>query len=328
MIFVNGNPFEQASALRYFSFARHALIVAFDVLKIGAGSRVLMPEYICRDLLSSLYAVGAVPVYYRVNQELAPALPPEQWPDADAVLMVDYFGFAQDAVPFERYRARTGAFLIEDNAHGFLSRDEDGRWLGRRGDAGIFSLRKTFWLENGAALVFESAGVPLPAQLEGLDTSGTASIRIRRGVSKLPGGRAVIARAARVMRTARRLLSGHAVPLPSLDAETLIPMPANPARCLLPILGSLDFAAEVARRRGLYIQIEQRVRAAGMTPVFNRLPGQTVPYGLPVYCDDPQRLTRIAASLHLDCFRWPDLPKALASEAPPHYRRLYLVNFL
>ncbi len=324
----NVSPLDSAPALRYFSLARHALVAALDTLGISGTPRVLLPEYICRDLLSSLYAVGAVPVYYPINKELAPGLPPEQWPDADAVLMVDYFGFAQDTAPFERYRARTGAFLIEDNAHGFLSRDEDGRWLGRRGDAGIFSLRKTFWLDNGAALVFESASVPLAPQLEPLDSPGAASVRIRRGICGLPGGRVVIARATRVMRNLRQFVNGHAVPLPAQDAETAIPPPANPSRSLLPMLGSLDFGAEGARRRGLYIQLEQRVRAAGMKPVFNCLPDQTVPYGLPVYCDDPQLLVRIAASMHLDCFRWPDLPEALASQAPPHYRRLHLVNFL
>ena len=71
-----------------------------------------------------------------------------------ALLAVNYFGFAQDLAPFREYCLRTGATLIEDNAHGFLSKDTSGVLLGTRADLGITSIRKTFRLVNGAALYF------------------------------------------------------------------------------------------------------------------------------------------------------------------------------
>ena len=71
-----------------------------------------------------------------------------------AVLAVNYFGFAQDLAPFREYCLRTGATLVEDNAHGFLSKDASGVLLGTRADLGITSIRKTFRLVNGAALYF------------------------------------------------------------------------------------------------------------------------------------------------------------------------------
>ncbi len=74
-----------------------------------------------------------------------------------AVLAVNYFGFAQDLAPFREYCSRTGATLIEDNAHGFLSKDTSGVLLGTRADLGITSIRKTFRLVNGAALYFSGA---------------------------------------------------------------------------------------------------------------------------------------------------------------------------
>ena len=71
-----------------------------------------------------------------------------------AVLAVNYFGFAQELAPFREYCLRTGATLIEDNAHGFLSKDTSGVLLGMRTGLGITSIRKTFRLVNGAALFF------------------------------------------------------------------------------------------------------------------------------------------------------------------------------
>lgn len=333
-----GSPLDAAPALRSFSLARHALVAGLKALGVGSGARVLLPEYICRDLLAALHAAGAVPVYYPVDTRLAPALPAHEWPVAAAVLMVNYFGFAQQAAPFEQYRARTGAWLIEDNAHGFLSRDVSGRWLGRRGDAGIFSLRKTFWLDNGAALTLESAPAALPPQLDETDTPGAGKIRLRRALHTLPAGRAIAALAARTLRvvrkpaSARRVSSGAvlgAVDENDVDeSETVIPGSAAPFRGFARMLAAQDLAAEASRRRALYLKLEPRARALGMLPVFDALPGETVPYGLPVYCDDASALARLAAAEHLDSIQWPDLPAAVAAQAPAHYRRLHLINFL
>ncbi len=332
-----GSPLDAAPALRYFSLARHALVAGLKALGVGSGARVLLPEYICRDVLAALHAAGAVPVYYPVDARLAPALPSDEWPVAAAVLMVNYFGFAQQAAPFEQYRARTGAWLIEDNAHGFLSRDVSGRWLGRRGDAGIFSLRKTFWLDNGAALTLESVPAALPPQLDETDTPGAGKIRLRRALHTLPAGRAIAALAARTLRVVRKAASARRVSSGAVlgavdESEAVIPSSAPPFRGFARMLAAQDFAAEASRRRALYLKLEPRARALGMLPVFDALPDETVPYGLPVYCDDASALARLAAAEHLDSIQWPDLPAAVAAQAPSHatahYRRLHLINFL
>ena len=308
--------------------------MGLKALGVGNGTRVLLPEYICRDVLAALHAAGAVPVYYPVDARLAPAPPPGEWPEAAAVLMVNYFGFAQDPEPFEQYRARTGARLIEDNAHGFLGRDASGRWLGRRGDAGLFSLRKTFLFDNGAALTLESPHASLPPQLDEMYTLGAGSIRMRRALHALPAGRGMAALAGRMVRLVRkafiaRRMSTEAALTATIDeAETVIPGSAAPFQGFARMLAAQDFAAEVSRRRALYAMLEPRARALGMMPVFETLPAETVPYGLPVYCDDAAPLARLAASAHLDWIQWPDLPKAVAVQAPPHYRRLHLINFL
>src|SRR5581483_6103533 len=129
-----------------------APVEALRAARIKGGDAVLLPEFICRDVLASLHAVGADAVWYPVSSDLLPASSPATWPQARALLAVNYFGFPQDFEPFRAYAARTGAVLIEDNAHGFLSRDQTGRWLGTRGCAGLFSIRKSLPVPDGAAL--------------------------------------------------------------------------------------------------------------------------------------------------------------------------------
>ncbi len=316
--------------VRYFSLARHALASLLRSLGIGAGARVLLPEYICRDVLASIHAVGAIAEYYPVDSGLAPAVGPERWPRADAVIMVNYFGFPQDPLPFERYREVCGAMLIEDNAHGFLSRDEHGRWLGRRGDAGIFSLRKTLLLPNGAAFCLnrETCRVAPPRPLEELAVPVPLGMWLRSALRVFPHGRQIAQRAALLQRQVRRLRTGHAIPPPTADAEVAIPGDAHPFRGLQAALAALDVDAEIARRRALYAALCDRTAAVGARPVFPQLPAGTVPYGLPVYTEGAEALGRLAQEFGLDSFRWPDLPQALAATAPPHYRNLHLVNFL
>lgn len=321
---------DEGVVVRYFSLARHALVALFRVLGIGLGARVLLPEYICRDLLASIHAVGAIVDYYPVDSRLAPAGAPEKWPRADAVIMVNYFGFPQDPMPFERYRDRCGAILIEDNAHGFLSRDQAGRWLGLRGDAGLFSLRKTLLVPNGAAFSVkrEQCRVPVPSPLDEVVVPVPLGMRIRLALRTLPRGRRIALHAANLQRMARMLRTGHAVPPPAADAEMVIPGSPHPFQGLQAALAAQEIEKEIARRRALYGVLCARVAATGATLVFPTLPEGTTPYGLPVYTDDAAALERLARNFGLDSFRWPDLPDALMASAPRHYRNLHLVNFL
>ena len=327
---LGGNKPDGGSAVRYFSLARHALVALLRTLGVRAGGRVLLPEYICRDLLASLSAVGACPVFYPVDSQLAPARSFEHWPRADAVLMVDYFGFAQEIDPFEQYCKRTGALLIEDNAHGYLSRDASGQWLGQRGDAGLFSFRKTLLLADGAAyrLNRDTARWQPAVQLGEADSPVPLGISVRRGLRGFPGGRYLAARGASLQRAVRMLRTGHALPLPAEDAERVIPGAPHPHLGLEATLAGYAMEPEIGRRRQLYEALEARVRACGARPVYPRLPAGTVPYGMPVYCNDGLALARVAGAAGLDSFRWPDLPDALAATAPPHYQHLHVINFL
>ena len=269
-------------------------------------------------------------VFYPVNESLQPASDHAEWPYADAVVAVNYFGFAQPLGPFEAYCKNSGACLIEDNAHGFLSRDESGNWLGLRGDIGLFSLRKTFLMINGAALVVREKEIAsrLDSQLASIEMLPPGGLRVRRALRSLTGSRLPELIAAEALRSVRRFCKGHAIPLSDPEVEVRVPGPTAPSVDLLETLARQDFSAEIERRRKLYEDIAQIAEASGCQLVYPILPVAVVPCGLPAYCKDPSSLKTIARRFGLDCFRWPDLPDSVEQHAPAHYHYLYMVNFL
>lgn len=321
-------------AFRLFSLGRHALVEAFRAAGIGPGNKVLLPEFICRDVLASLNAVGAEAVWYPVGEDLGPASQPAGWPAARAVLAVNYFGFPQPREPFRAYAARTRALIIEDNAHGFLSRDDEGLWLGTRTDAGIFSLRKTLPLADGAALfvppgpLAEGMAAPIAVAGAGYAPHGAWKAKLRNIpiVGILAAN--IVTGLVRLMRQMRR---GHALPPASNSAEYSIPYPPAAHANLPKRLAALDVEQEIERRRDLYRASEAAALCFGIRPLFSALPRLVAPYGFPFRSIDETALDRMhrwARRRGIELIHWPELPRAIEKRVPAYHHNLWLVNFL
>jgi hypothetical protein len=316
------------ASVRYYGFARTALTEALK-LSGAAGGRVLLPGFICRDVLSSIAAAGAEPAFYEVRPDLTPADDPARWPDARAVLAVDYFGFPAGLAPFEAYARRSGAVVIEDAAHGLFSRDAGGRLLGARAPLGVLSLRKSLPLPNGGALLASDAALKtnLPAQLSFEPAPGKRPA-LKAAARPLLG--ALGARAAHAGLTALRSLrgdaSGHVAADP--DSERVLPEPAEPCPELERPLVCADPGIEASRRRALWTLCDGLARRAGLSPVFPALPEGVVPYAYAFRAKDPAAARSLFAAEGLTVLPWPDLPAAIVPSAPAHYANVGLVHFL
>ena len=320
--------------LRYFSFGRHALVSALQLAGIKNGDVVLLPGFICREVLSAIHAVGARVEYYPVDANLRLACDPSALPAAKAIVAVDYFGFAQDLAPFTQYCARSGAVLIEDNAHGLFSRDSDGHALGTRGDLGIFSLRKTLAAPNGAAVVVNNASLAtaLPSQIPFDDVTPDATFlgkrRLRKQVRLL--GTRPARTATALIRMVRWMKTGHTIPPSAAESETQLPSVKAPSAILLDVMRNTDVDAEIARRRELYRLLPSLLDPVRYPPLFAALPPGTAPYGYPFVADAGRaNEARALLTKHgLECLHWPALPDAIAATAPAHYRTVWMVSFL
>lgn len=320
--------------IRYYSLGRHALMAALQLLDIGTGDTVAVPEFICRDLLAPVAAVGARVVFYPVSPGLTPDCEPASLQDTDAVLAVNYFGFPQVMDFFWTIAAAGKTAIIEDNAHGFLSRDEQGIPLGTRGDVGIFSLRKSVPLVNGGALVVNrtSLAARLPAQLPAAEIGGSGSFLLKEILRRAVPWTGItpcrlMTAAARVCRMVR---TGHAIAPSPPESEKVLPLPPEPWDGLRARLAGIDIDAEISRRRQLYQALEEEVFDLGGRPVFEELPAHAVPYVLPFRAGDAAlaEIRRRLARLGLECHQWPELPDTIRRGAPEWYHNVWMVPFL
>lgn len=322
-----------SEAVRYYSLARHALLEGLRLAGVGKGDKVLLPAYICRDLLAPLAMLDATPVWYNVTPDMKPLAAPDSWPEAKVVLAINYFGFPQDLAPFEFYAANTGAVVIEDNAHGFLSRSEDGRWLGCRAGLGLFSIRKTLRIPDGAALKIREekylSRLPnqLPFDQPGLNPAQTKKAFLR---STPLLGEVLFRATTRLARLLRKWRTGSITPPSDPTAEREIPAAANPWDGLSRALAGYPLEHEISRRRSLYEAASAAGAKAGVTPVFSMLPEYCAPYGFPFRGSEASVaiMKRFAGNMGLDLVTWPDLPYGLESRAPDYYHNVYLINFL
>ena len=327
-----GGPFgkEWGDNVLLFGLARHALLRALELAGVCPGDAVMLPEFICRELLASVHLAGARVLFYPVDERLCPiSFPAGQ--DVKAILAVDYFGFPQDLSPFRQYCRVNGAVLIEDNAHGFLSRDPSGQLLGRRGDMGILSLRKTFTLPDGGALVLgePGGGGQAPDFRDDPLPRGYKVKSVFRKIHKTTGI-PLKNYAESAVRALRKFRTGSPFPKADPECEQVIPAPPPMHRESFRQLCGQDMPREEARRKRLYVQVEELLKGMDIAPVFASLPDGTVPYGYPFRADVRAAATVAAraAKMGFDCAIWPELPSAVAPDAPAHYRNVYWVNFL
>jgi len=321
-------------AVGYYSLGRHALVAALQMLQVGPGDRVAVPEFICRDLLASLTSVGASAHYYPVDEKLRMAGDDAGLVGVKVIIAVNFFGFPQDLTRFEVSSRQTGAVIIEDNAHGFLSRDTDGTPLGRRAPLGIYSLRKTVQISSGAALVVNDAALRdrMPVQLEPSLQEQPRSLRFKQWLRlSVPLVGIVGCRMMTAMtRIARQLKTGHAIQPTRQDSETVISVQPEPSKWALDRISQLDESAEIKRRRNLYRLLNAALPPHGAVPIFDNLPDGTSPYVFPFRAQEAS-MVDIRSRLDkmgLECHRWPDLPAALGGEINEHYSNVWMVPFL
>ncbi len=319
--------------VRYYSLARQALVDALLLGGVRDGDRVLVPELICKDVVASIHTVGATPVFYQVDELLAPInLHADE--SIRAIIAVNYFGFPQNLDAFKRESQRFGAVLIEDNAHGFLSSDTTNSPLGTRGDLGIISIRKSLRIPDGAQLLVNDElllnNIPqqIPYVRSPLGFRFTAqrwALKVQQ-ITQLP----LLEWARYVVRKIRRITTGSALPVSPSSAEFEIITPSGPRDSSMSSIQSLDIAHEINRRKQLYQAVTALVLECDIQPVFKSLPANCVPYGYPFYGDSDAaaKVHHLVKKLGIQVISWPDLPAAVIPTAPIHYRQLWLVNFL
>jgi dTDP-4-amino-4,6-dideoxygalactose transaminase len=136
--------------------ARYGLYHAIPALGLRPGDGVLVPSYCCGTEIDPLLARQLELEWYAVGEDTQVDFEDleRRWhPKVKALLVTHYLGFDRLTDQIIQFCRDKGMVLIEDCAHAFLSVSEEGEPLGSRGDAAIFSMRKTLPCPDGGALV-------------------------------------------------------------------------------------------------------------------------------------------------------------------------------
>ena len=298
---------------------------------VGENDSVMLPSFICRDVLAAINELGANAIFYDVNKKLEP-IGLDSAPTSKAIIAVNYFGFPQNLEPFEKYCASSGAKIIEDNAHGFLSRDTDNKLLGQRTEFGITSFRKSVRTSDGAMLTTSHNDTEIAPQVafqnsavSFRDIGLSLFAKIERSTN-VP----VLNLTQSAVKQVRQIKTGSAMPKVDSSVEKVIPGMPNPNRSSVTKMLAVNETNEVARRRNLYNEILPVIVKLGLQPVFSTLESGTSPYGFPVYAahDSQKQLAKLARKHRVTLMTWPDLPISVLPTAPEYYKQIRLLNFL
>lgn len=249
-------------------------------------------------------------------------------------MAVNYFGFHQALEPFRAYCAKHGAALIEDNTHGFLSRDAQGNPLDTRGDLAIAGMGKTAAIPDGAALLINRTDVldRLPPELACCDKPLPVGYAAKRCLARIRNSKGFRVRsfAETLAQSICLLRTGSAFPVSSPDSELAITSNAASHCESLTMLLKLDARGEVARRRMFHLRFQGEFRRLDIDRYFRRCRPVSPP--TPAHSAAPGPVaaaaTRIARRHGLDCSEWPELPEAVADAAPDLYRNGHWADIL
>jgi len=152
-------PFQSESSPYYFAYGRTALKFGLIANNFHIGrKKVLMPSFICQEAIKPFLDLNITLVYYSIKEDFSPdweELSRIMSPDVNAIVMVHYFGLAQDIEKFIEFSTKNNLFLIEDNTQGYGGLSE-GKLLGEFGGFGVSSPRKSLPLNNGALLYLKN----------------------------------------------------------------------------------------------------------------------------------------------------------------------------
>ncbi len=307
----------------FFRYARHGLLHGLRLMGSQPGDNILFPEYICREATDPVAHSGYEARYYRIRRDFTADLEHVKSLIDDhtrAILTVHYFGFPQPLRDLQRVCDAHEKYLIEDNAHGFLS-SHRGRPLGFTGDIGIFSIRKTIPLPDGAALVVNSPG------LRARDSHRPKTVRLPRVLPyfwrlesairavgpRFPAGTRLMQSADDVAGAIQRKRK-PALTVTSERGEVAdggLEKPISPRSWFR--LWQTDFAYVIRRRRENYrLLLEWLDDASECGLVMPRLEAGVCPYVFPILVDNGDQAISDLRARGIKANYWPDLPAEVA----------------
>lgn len=274
---------------------RDAISLAASYLGLKADDAVLLPAYLCEEVLRPFVGKTRV-LFYDIREDLT-VLPDEIRDKLKAakvrlMILINYFGFLQ---PYrEEIReicADNGTLLMEDCAHSLLTEGS-----GETGDLSVYSFRKILPVPDGGGLRVNVGGHVDALKFHPQVYSNLLSLL-------------VIAKSVLKVRSNRLSRAGFAGPPQNLPSSS---EPAGKHGRVLPLssfasgaMKGLSFPRIIGARRNEY-EVWQKITEQGgsVTPLFRDLPAGVCPMGFPVRAKNREALKSRArdTGIHLNIY--------------------------
>ncbi len=276
---------------------RTAIALVCRLLGLQEGDEVLVPAYNCGSEIDPLLRQGLRVVLYRVDEgaridgsDVARRVTRK----TRAILVIHYFGWAQDLQPLVALCRDRGLYLIEDCAHSLFSASDDG-WLGTQGDVAVFSLAKTLPIPHGGVAVLRSVQSYTDARFREPDLRTTMAAclplvkhSVVRSLSGTPLGALAVTHIRRRFR--RELLNRNIRPSrPELPADYYFNedgLTTGASRVVRGALANITPDRIIDIRRRNYQRLVEAIQGVeSMRPLFASLAKGTCPLHLPVFVE-------------------------------------------
>jgi len=268
--------FIPAAGSRYFtSSGRDSLSIILDMLCVNGQDEVLLPSYLCPEILSPLKDKGIKASFYRINPDLAldiDDLGRRITKNKKAVLIIHYFGFPQ---PLEQLRKLSGGHhltIIEDLSHSFLSRVGDSTTGGFSGEFSFTSFRKLLPVADGSLLCISKNTAPVSYRGHTLKWRVYIFLRCYAMLVKYIYSKLNFLPKSLFLspfRLADKILCGYRKPVKISSFSRSL-------------LDKFDFEDIIAKRRSNFEYLLKHWESVLVKPLFGHLPFGVCPLGFPV----------------------------------------------
>lgn len=292
---------------------RVAIALLCEVWRLQEGDEVLAPAYNCGSEIDPWLWCGLRVVPYRIstNTEIdLKDLERRVNKRTRVIYVTHFFGWPQPMREIIALCRGRGVFCVEDCALSLFSKGQDD-WLGRMGDATIYSFPKSLGVPDGGALVLRTAEAVSGIRLD----RPAFSVVLRRALSLIKNhstrttnpcltwlrssGKTDRSMEDRLIVTEGRPEMRKSYYFDKVNSRWAM---STVARRLLT---SCHWEKVVKRRRANYIQLHGALRdCPAIKPLFSDLPEGVCPLCLPVLVSDRDKWFHHLHSVGIMAYRW------------------------
>ena len=261
---------------------RDSLSLIIRILGLTQNDEVLLPSYLCVDILTPFKEEGVNFTFYKVDGDLRVDIGDIEGKitrKTKALLIIHYFGYPQAIGEIQKLAEERSLYLIEDAVQSFLSKS-NGRLLGQFGYIGFTSFRKFLPVLDGSLVLINREQMNNNFKCIWAKASATHLLYL---CLRYLG-----------MSLKNLYLKIHLIPKPlflwffALSDRVLnkYPKPAKMSDLSKRFLSRLDFGDIITKRRTNFQYLLDNWHFDIIQPLFHELPTDVCPLGFPVLARD------------------------------------------